>query len=144
MEDLPMSLLYPLLLMVGLTFLIMPLMLIVRVRSVTQGQVSARYFVNFQTQQEVPARVIQYSRHYTNLFEAPVLFYAVCILALAKGIDGPMLTYAGYSYVGLRVLHSFVHLTYNSLLHRMIPFLMSNLVLFYLWARVGITLTGMH
>ena len=36
-------------------------------------------------------------------------------------------------YVGLRVLHSIVHLTYNNVMHRLTIFAASNAVLAVLW-----------
>jgi hypothetical protein len=36
-------------------------------------------------------------------------------------------------YVGLRALHSLVHLTYNNVMHRLIVFAAGNVVLAALW-----------
>ena len=36
-------------------------------------------------------------------------------------------------YVALRALHSVIHLTYNNVIHRLIPFALSNLVLMAFW-----------
>ena len=131
------SLLYPLLAMVALTYLVMPLMLMVRVNAVRYKEISARYFITFQSSEEVPQKVQQFSRHFTNLFEVPVLFYAVAILALALNIHGPTIGLLGWAYVCLRATHTMVHLTYNALFHRMAPFILSNVVLLLLWALVG-------
>jgi hypothetical protein len=38
-----------------------------------------------------------------------------------------------WPYVGLRVIHSIIHLTYNHMMHRLIFFALSNLVLIGLW-----------
>ena len=40
-------------------------------------------------------------------------------------------------YVGLRVVHSAIHLTYNNVMHRLIAFALSNAVLIALWGLVG-------
>jgi len=36
-------------------------------------------------------------------------------------------------YVALRVVHSVIHLTYNRVMHRLIPFAISNVVLIAYW-----------
>jgi hypothetical protein len=36
-------------------------------------------------------------------------------------------------YVGLRVVHSAIHLSYNRVTHRLIPFALSNGVLSVIW-----------
>lgn len=40
-------------------------------------------------------------------------------------------------YVGLRVLHSLIHLTYNHVIQRMLVFAASNVVLVALWMLAG-------
>jgi hypothetical protein len=47
-------------------------------------------------------------------------------------VDGYALTIA-WVYVGLRAVHSFIHLTYNNVRHRLIPFAVSNFVLATFW-----------
>ena len=131
------SVLYPLLTMVGLTFLIMPCMLVVRIRAVTNKQLSARYFKNFSTEENVPPLVVQFQRHFSNLFEVPVLFYAACILVYCSQLETPMITILAWSFVFLRALHTLVHLTYNKVYHRMIPFILSTVVLAFMWLAIG-------
>jgi len=42
-----------------------------------------------------------------------------------------------WAYVGLRYIHSFIHITYNRVLHRFAVFVFSSVVLFALWVRLG-------
>jgi len=68
-----------------------------------------------------------------NLLEAPVLFYLVCIAYfVTDSVDRSVVTLA-WSYVGLRVAHSLVLLTYNKVLHRLALFAVSTVVLVMLW-----------
>ena len=79
---------------------------------------------------------IQAADNYRNLFEMPVLYYLLCALVLALNkADG---TYAlgAWAYVLLRYAHSFIHVTYNKVMHRFAAFLASGVVLAALWARL--------
>ena len=51
------------------------------------------------------------SRHLVNLYEVPTLFYAGTAIAFAAGIAATLLVALGWAYVGLRVVHSSIHLT---------------------------------
>jgi hypothetical protein len=74
------------------------------------------------------------NRNYMNLLELPMLFYVVCVLNYVTSPTVAAATLAlAWSYVGLRALHSLIHLTYNNVMHRLAPFVASNVVLAALW-----------
>ena len=71
--------------------------------------------------------------NFRNLFEVPVLFYALCAaLALNGGSTAPYVA-AAWAYVGLRALHSLIHVTYNRVVHRFLVYVASTLLLFGMW-----------
>lgn len=72
--------------------------------------------------------------NFSNLFEAPVLFYALVALVVASGQPAGVLLVMAWTYVGLRVLHSVIHITYNTVLHRFGVYVISSLVLWSMWA----------
>lgn len=82
---------------------------------------------------EVPPDLVVGNRNLINLLEMPVLFYVACLALYATGRVTPGLVFLAWSYVGLRLAHSAIHLTYNSVLHRVVPFALSNLVLLAMW-----------
>lgn len=86
---------------------------------------------------QVPEHVCIANRNYMNLLELPVLFYVVCLLIVVTGIASPTLLALAWAYVGLRVLHSLVHLSYNHVLHRLAVFATSNGVLAVMWTLAG-------
>ena len=45
-----------------------------------------------------------------------------------------------WTYVGLRALHSLIHLTYNNVIHRLLTFGISNFVLAAVWIRFYLAL----
>ncbi|MBY0572683.1 MAG: MAPEG family protein, partial [Undibacterium sp.] len=61
---------------------------------------------------------VQASDNYKNLFEQPVLFYALCLLVIQTGIDDPVLQIGAWFFVALRYAHSFIHCGYNKVIHR--------------------------
>jgi len=81
----------------------------------------------------VPGDVSLPNRNYMNLLEMPVLFYVLCLMLYVSGrVDQTFLALA-WGYVGLRVLHSLVHVSYNNVMHRLIFFSLSNAVVIVMW-----------
>jgi len=60
----------------------------------------------------------------------------VCITAFITGQDSSLLLGLAWAYVGLRFVHSYVHLTSNVVLLRFRLFATSLLVLGVMWAMV--------
>jgi hypothetical protein len=115
-----------------LTFLALAMIPIRRISAVRAGRVRAADFELGESAQ-VPDDVALPNRNYMNLLELPVLFYVACFMYdLAARVDGYALTIA-WVYVGLRAVHSIIHLTYNNVRHRLIPFAVSNVVLATFW-----------
>ena len=81
----------------------------------------------------VPPDVSIANRAYMNLLEVPSLFYAVCLMFYVSSRVSPQVLEVAWTYVALRIAHSLIHLTYNKVMHRLIPFAISNFVLIALW-----------
>jgi hypothetical protein len=71
--------------------------------------------------------------NFRNLFEVPVLFYALCIALAVTGAATPGFVAAAWGYVALRALHSLIHVTYNRVVHRFLVYVASTLLLFGMW-----------
>lgn len=82
----------------------------------------------------VPAHVALPNRNYMNLLELPLLFYVACALLYAAGGTPAAAIALAWAYVGLRIAHSLIHLSYNNVLHRSLVFTLSNFALIGLWA----------
>ena len=76
---------------------------------------------------------VQPADNFKNLFEVPVLFYALASIALAAGNVPSWLVTSAWLYVALRVLHSIVHCTYNKVYHRLAVFMASFGLLVAMW-----------
>ena len=127
-----MSIIYPVIAMAFLTFILGFSVLFTRISSVQNGVVNIDFYKIFQGG-EPPESVIKTTRHWANLYEAPILFYIVCALILIAGIQSNILVWLAWAYVVIRFAHSAIHLTYNEVYHRLTMFLLSQTVLIIMW-----------
>jgi len=78
--------------------------------------------------------------NFRNLFEVPVLFFAVCCaLAITDTVTPAQLALA-WVFVGLRAAHSLIHVTYNRVMHRFGVYIASTLCVFAMWSLFAISL----
>ena len=82
---------------------------------------------------DVPPDVAVVNRNYMNLLESPVLFYVACLVLYATHHVGTGPIVLAWIFVALRLAHSFIHLTKNRIIPRLVAFALSNLVLFAMW-----------
>ena len=127
--------LYPMTMMVLLTFIVGLITARTRFASVLSGDVKLRYFKLMQGQ-DVPERVTVTSRSFNNMFEVPVLFYVVCTLYISLGVVGSTGPVLAWLFVALRYVHASIHLTYNGFLHRMLSFWASFVCVVLLWVNL--------
>jgi hypothetical protein len=71
--------------------------------------------------------------NFRNLFEMPVLFFALCICLAITGLASPLFLAGAWAYVALRAMHSFIHISYNRVMHRFTVYALSSVLLFLLW-----------
>jgi hypothetical protein len=85
---------------------------------------------------------VQAADNFRNLFEVPVLFYALCAVALALSHVPGWLVTGAWVFVGLRSAHSLIHCTYNRVMHRLAVFLASFGLIVGLWVAFFLSLPG--
>jgi hypothetical protein len=78
--------------------------------------------------------------HFRNLFEVPVLFYALCGFLAITQLTNLFLLACAWGYVALRAAHTYVHLTSNTVIRRFQLFLASSIVLIVMWAVFAVRL----
>lgn len=110
-----------------------------RLQAVRAREVDVGYYRDYLGDGE-PERLRVASRHVVNLFEAPTLFYVVCLMIYVTGQTGALLVMLAWAYVMLRAVHSYVHLTANVVMTRFRVFLASWLVLAALWVTLAVRL----
>ena len=125
---------FPMFTMVVLIFVFMVYTLLIRISSVRSGTVPLKYFKLFNG--DAPEVVIKTNRHFSNLFETPVLFFIAGTLCIVLKVESGFTIALAWIYVGLRCVHMYIHLTYNKILHRMIVFLLSLICILILWCAI--------
>ena len=134
------GILFPMVGLATLTFAVLLLIPVRRFRAGRAGQVAYDDF-RYGESPRVPPEVALPNRNMMNLLELPVLFYVAClVIYVADRVDTTLLALA-WTYVGLRLVHSAIHLTYNRVRHRLIAFGASNIVLVTLWTNLLRALT---
>jgi hypothetical protein len=123
---------YPMFAMVLLTFVVLTKLFRSRVRAVREGQVSVAYFRIYQGEVE-PESTAKPARHFANLFEAPVLFYVVCLAAMNLHFTGVAMQVLAWVYVVARIIHAYVHLGGNRIRKRIRAYFFSWIILLAMW-----------
>ncbi|HET9447829.1 MAG TPA: MAPEG family protein [Steroidobacteraceae bacterium] len=83
---------------------------------------------------------VQSADHFRNLFEVPVLFYAVCAFLAVTKLTTLFLLACAWGYVVLRAAHAYVHLTSNKVVRRFQVFVASTIVLYVMWGIFAVRL----
>jgi hypothetical protein len=81
--------------------------------------------------------------NFRNLFEMPVLFYMLCLALTAAGLVNAFFVAGAWAFVALRAAHSFIHCSYNRVMHRFIVYALSSVLLFGMWGVFGAKLLGL-
>ena len=81
----------------------------------------------------------QADRNLINLFEFPILFYAICVVLYVTGKVDSYFVVLAYWFVGLRVAHSLYHIFINGFIGdmplRALLWLPSWLIVIWMWVR---------
>ena len=115
-----------------LTFAVLILIPIRRFRAGAKGEIVREDF-RYGESPSVPGHVSIPNRNYMNLLESPTLFYVGSLMFFQAGKVDALVLAIAWLYVALRFLHSAIHLTYNDVFHRLLPFAISNVVLLGYW-----------
>ena len=86
---------------------------------------------------QFPPQIRWKSDNYAHLLEQPTLFYAVVLLLAFLGEGHGLNAILAWTYVGLRVAHSLVHVTVNKIMVRFSIFVAGSLVLLALAIRAA-------
>ncbi len=132
--DEPLCFLSTLFAMFILVTLVMMRLALARKKGIETKEVSENFYKLYNQGDESVA-AIQARRNLANLFEIPVLFYVVVLLIFVTHKIDPMLHFLAWGYVGLRYLHSLIHLTINHVMARFAAWGFSNVVLVVMWVR---------
>ena len=126
-----------------LTLLVWVYMYIRRIRFITSSKLSPKALaVPGALAQLSPPEVSNPSDNLKNLFEIPVLFYALTLyLFVTNHVDAAYVS-AAWVFVAFRVLHSAVHCTINIVMVRFYLYAASTLAVWFIAVRAALFYLG--
>ncbi len=127
--------------MVVLTFAVGGRLLYVRAAEMRERRVHPQAASN-SLQMAARLQNVQASDNFKNLFETPVLLYALVAVCIAANYTPAWLAVGCWVYVALRFVHSLIHCTYNRVMHRFAVFGVGFVLLVGLWSAVVVGLLG--
>jgi len=133
----------PLFATVLLTFVVWVYMYIRRISFITSNKISSKDLaVPGALAQLSPPAVSNPSDNLKNLFEIPVIFYALAFYLFAtKQVDTAYVA-AAWVFVAFRVLHSAVHCTFNLVILRFYLYLFAALAVWLIAIRAALAYFG--
>jgi hypothetical protein len=120
-----------------LTFIVQLSLISRRIRAVQRARVNPQVIADSLRFDEVMKGLENISDNFENLFEMPVLFYLASVLIFVLQRTDSFYLIAGWSFVFFRALHSFIHCTYNRVTHRSYAYMLSSIILWAIWVRIG-------
>jgi len=132
---------YPAIYLVFLTFVLGIKMALSRFQAVYANQIDPNFYL-LQYDGAEPNNLRQLSRHYSNLFELPVIFYLLTATVAILNYVDLVFVILSWIFVMLRTLHALVHITINNLRVRMILFFLGFFVAVSQWVYLVIVIFG--
>jgi len=135
----PATIFQPFLALMLLTILVWTYMYIRRIHFIRVNRVTNRDLQNPEGLARIaPMGVVTPSNNLKNLFELPVIFYALLLFVYATGrVDGTYLA-AAWVFVAFRTLHSLVHCSFNYVPLRFLLYLLASLALWFMVIRAAL------
>jgi len=135
----PVAIFWPVIAQVTLTLIVALRMYVVRISEIRTRHVSPQ---SLATSREATARLenVAAADNFRNLFELPVLFFAICPVLYMTGHVTALQLGLAWIFVLLRCAHSFIHVTYNRVMHRFRAYFLGMVCVFAMWAVFAVQL----
>lgn len=131
--------------MVLLTFVVWLYMYVRRLHFIASNNINPQDLaVASAMARQAPASVATPSDNLKNLFEIPVVFYALVLYLFATGQVDATYVGAAWLFVAFRVLHSLVHSTFNRVTLRFALYMISTCTLWFIALRAALAHFGAH
>lgn len=135
--------LWPTLALVALIFAVWATLLRLRFRHVRFNRPTAADFADGEAVRRYFRPVERPAHNLANLFEMPVLYFALVPLLIMTGGANLAQTVLAWIFVALRLLHSLIHIGPNRIRWRARVYIASSLVLLAMWTAWGLGLAGL-
>ena len=137
------QILQPMIVMMLLTAVVWFFMYAKRIPAMKTARVPVQTYTTPEKVIELLPASVNYAAHnLRNLFELPVLFYALCLVLYVTGTVDSGYVIAAWVFVAFRVLHSVVHCTVNIVIVRFYLYAAAALALWFMLARAAIDIFG--
>ena len=135
------SIFWPMIILIAITGFVWVLMYVRRIAEIRNSEIDPQ---SLATSELAANRLknVSAADNFSNLLETPVLFYAICLTLFVTNEVTQTQLFLAWMYVGLRAVHSLVHVTYNNVVHRWFVYVLSTLCLFSMWGLFALTLVG--
>jgi hypothetical protein len=126
---------YPVIALVLLSFLVQGLLGYRRLQGIAQRAYPKGYFRLFEgpAEADLPRQAQAAARNFINLFEVPVLFYALVPLLIVYEVRSDLQLGLLWAFVALRYLHTAIHVSVNVVPWRFAAYLAGSLALLGAW-----------
>ena len=131
------AIILPAIALVALTAIVWVRLYVDRIGEIRQRRINPQSLATSASAGQALQRV-QASDNFKNLFEVPVLFYALCAVLVSAQQVSTFFVIGAWVYVALRYIHSFIHVTYNRVIHRFAVYVLSTVILFVLWGVLAV------
>ena len=127
--------------MMILTFVVWVFMYVRRIGFLRRNKVHTQKLTTSERLTEIIPEQINYpSYNLKNLFELPVVFYALCLyLYITASVDQTYVV-AAWTFLGFRILHSANHCTVNNVMLRFLAYMAAALALWFMVLQAALSL----
>jgi hypothetical protein len=132
----------PFLVMMGLTGVVWAFMYVKRIRFLNSVDIEPNALTPAKLAEISPPSVANPSDNLKNLFEMPVLFYAMALYLYSVSQVDQVYLMTAWSFVLFRALHSVVHCTVNIVMVRFGLYALSSLALWFMVLRAALEFFG--
>lgn len=123
---------WPVIAQVALTAAIWVRMYVVRIREMRTRRIDPQTVATSRAAAGALENVAA-ADNFRNLFEVPVLFYAICCVLVVADAVTPLQVSLAWAFVVLRAMHSLIHVTYNRVMHRFSVYALATVCVFAMW-----------
>lgn len=85
---------------------------------------------------------VQAANNFQNLFELPVIFYAVVLALYVTHQVDQLSVICAYGFLSFRIIHSVIHCTYNHIMQRFSVYAVASVFLWIMVIRLALTLAS--
>lgn len=135
------AILYPILAHILLVFSLFSLLTLRRTKAAKEKAVDLKEIA--VNNNAWPDYALLASNNIINQFEAPVIFYALCIITYITETTTTLGVILASVYMALRYAHAYVHVTSNHVPHRQMIFTISMFVLMAIFILTTVQITGL-